>query len=144
ARWSMCRSMLPRDRRTVSNVPSSLTAHLEFAVDQCRRQATDLSTTMRTHQLALSDRQCRMAELSQRVQSTIVMLVTILWAAAQKTEIATQAAWVLCDDLRRALTGARPSDAYFRETGRLADMIEGGGFTDLTGVPVRDILMPYQ
>jgi acyl-CoA dehydrogenase len=142
-RWTLHRSTLPRDRRTLPDVPAVLADSLAFAIDLCRRHATDLSTAMRTHQLALSDRQCRMAELSQRVQSTITMLVTIQWAAAQKTEIATQAAWVLCEDLRRSLTGARPTDAYFRETGRLAEMIGAGGFADLTGVPVRDVLMPY-
>jgi hypothetical protein len=144
ARWSIGRSMTSRGWSAAYGVPETLCQHLDVALELCRQHATELSTAMRTHQLALSDRQCRMAELSQRVQSTIVMLVTIQWAAAQKTEIATQAAWVLCDDLRRSLTGERPTDAYFRETGRLADMIEAGGFTDLTGVPVRDVMMPYQ
>jgi len=35
---------------------------------------------MRKHQLKLPDRQCRMAELSQRVQDVVTILVTALWA----------------------------------------------------------------
>jgi hypothetical protein len=84
-----------------------------------------------------------MAELSLRIQDTIVMLVTMQWARGQRKEIATQAAWVLCEDLRRKLTGKRPSDRYFREVNRLADMIVAGGFEDLADVPRGEILMQY-
>ena len=70
------------------------------------------------HQLKLADRQCRMAELSQRVQDTVTMLVTALWAHQQKNEVAVAAADILCQDLRRKLTGERPSDRYFRDVGR--------------------------
>ena len=37
---------------------------------------------MTKHQLKLADRQCRMAELSQRVQDLVVILATSLWAGA--------------------------------------------------------------
>ena len=96
------------------------------------------------HQLKLADRQCRMAELSQRVQDTIVMLVTALWAHQQKNEAAAAAADILCQDLRRKLTGERPSDRYFRDVGRLADLILAGGFEALAGVPRTEILMRYE
>src|SRR5204863_508836 len=45
--------------------------------------------------------------------------------------------------LRRKLTGQRPSDRYFRDAGRLADIIIGGGFEALAGVPRAEILMRY-
>src|SRR5947209_491854 len=60
SRWSLSRSMLPRDRQTAAGGPSVLSDHLAFAIELCRRHATDLSTAMRTHQLALSDPQCRL------------------------------------------------------------------------------------
>ena len=143
-RWSVGRAVQARDRRSVPGMPYALADHFAFALDLCQKHAGDVSAAMRKHQLKLADRQCRMAELSLRVQNTITMLVTILWANARKSEIATQAAWVLCEDLRRSLTGQRPTDAYFRESSRLADMIESGGFEHLTEVPVQDILTPYQ
>ena len=98
---------------------------------------------MSKHQLKLADRQCRMAELSQRVQDTVVMLVTALWGHRQKDEAAVAAADILCQDMRRKLTGERPSDRYFRDVARLADMIIGGGFEELAGVPQEEILMRY-
>lgn len=143
-RWSIGRSFLSRDRQSLPNLPGPLVEHLAFALDSCQAHAVELSSVMRKHQLKLADRQCRMAELSQRVQDTITMLVTIQWARAQRKEVVTQAAWMLCEDLRRKLTGQRPTDSYFRETGRLADMILAGGFDELSGVPRQDILMPYE
>jgi len=92
----------------------------------------------------LADRQCRMSELSLRVQDTIVMLVTALWGHQQGNETASAAADILCQDLRRKLTGERPSDRYFRDVGQLADKILAGGFDELANVPVQDILMPYE
>ena len=63
------------------------------------------------------------------------MLVTALWAQRQKNEVAVAAADILCQDLRRKLTGERPSDRYFRDVGQLADLILAGGFEELAGVP---------
>jgi alkylation response protein AidB-like acyl-CoA dehydrogenase len=143
SKWSLGRVVQPRDTQKIAGLPTILGDHLGFALMMCQKHATELSATMRKHQVKLADRQCRMAELSQRVQNTITMLVTIQWAHARKSEIATQAAWILCDDLRRSITGLQATDRYFRETGRLADMIEAGGFEHLTDVPVQDILMQY-
>jgi hypothetical protein len=97
---------------------------------------------MRKHQLKLADRQCRMAELSQRVQDTVVILVTALWAQKQK-DVMIAAADMLCQDLRRKLTGERPTDRYFRAAGQLADQIIQGGFEELTGVPRAEVMMKY-
>ena len=51
---------------------------------------------------------------------------------------------VLCQDLRRKLTGERPSDRYFRDVGKLADVILSGGFEAIAGVPRAEILMKYE
>ncbi len=99
---------------------------------------------MRKHQLKLADRQCRMAELSQRVQDTVVLLVTALWGHQQKDEAAVAAADFLCQDLRRRYTGQRPTDRYFRAASKLADLIFQGGFETLVGVPRQEILMKYE
>jgi alkylation response protein AidB-like acyl-CoA dehydrogenase len=143
ARWSMGRKLLGRDRPNVPGLHARLANHVQFALDLCQRHAKELSAAMSKHQLKLADRQCRMAELSQRVQDTIVILVTAMWAHGQKKEVITAAADILCQDLRRKLTGERPSDAYFRDASQLADRVIAGEFTDLAEVPREEILMPY-
>ena len=104
----------------------------------------EVSGAMEKHQLKLADRQCRMAELSQRIQDTVTILVTALWGHRQKDEAAMAAADILCQDLRRKLTGERPSDRYFRDVSKLADMILAGGFEAIAGVPRQEILMKYE
>jgi alkylation response protein AidB-like acyl-CoA dehydrogenase len=143
AQWSLGRKLLGRDRQTLAGLDAALADHLAFALDQCQKHAVELSGAMSKHQLKLADRQCRMAELSQRVQDTITMLVTIGWSHSQKKEIVASAANVLCWDLRHKLTGQRPSDRYFKEVSALADQILAGGFEDLAEVPSREILMRY-
>ena len=123
AKWSLGQKLTGRDRQPSPVTDPRLADHVGFALDQFRRHRADLSGTLRKHQLKLADRQCRMAEVSQRVQDTVVMLVTALWAGRQKNEAVVAAADMLCQDLRRKLTGGRPTDAYFRQVGKLADMI---------------------
>jgi hypothetical protein len=98
---------------------------------------------MRKHQLKLADRQNVMAELSQRVQDAVVILVTALWGHRARSEASIAAADILCQDLRRKLTGQRPTDRYFRDVGKLADAIIAGGFEELAGVPRGEIMMKY-
>ena len=104
----------------------------------------EISGTMRKHQLKLADRQCRMAELSSRVQKLVVMLCTSLYAAQQNDEVVRAAADVLCQDLTRELTGERPSDRYFRAVTTLGEQIADGGFTSIAGLKPDEILMRYE
>ena len=83
-----------------------------------------------------------MSEVSARVQDVVVLLVTAL-SARGKSEATIAAADFLCHDLRRKLTGERPSDRYFRAASALADLVVEGGFDQITGVPREQILMPY-
>ena len=137
AKWSLGQRFVPRDRQQMPGMDPRLADHVAFAQDMCQRHPRQLSDAMSKHQLKLADRQCRMAELSQRVQDTIVILVTANWAHGQGKEIAIAAADILCQDLRRKLTGERPSDRYFKDVGKLAEMILAGGFEDLAGIPQR-------
>ena len=98
---------------------------------------------MRKHQLKLVDRQCRMSELSSRVQKLIVMLCTALYAARQDDELVKEAADVMCQELTRELTGRRPSDRYFRQVTSLGQAIADGGFKSVAGLEPDEILMPY-
>ena len=143
AKWSLGRKVLGSDRATVPGLHPKLAEHLHFAQDMCQKSANELSAAMIKHQLKLADRQCRMAELSQRVQDTIVMIVTLMWAHGQKKEIAIASADILCQDMHRKLTGQRPTDSYFRDVSELADKIIAGGFEELAGVPRQEIMMRY-
>jgi acyl-CoA dehydrogenase len=121
-----------------------LAEHLDFVLDFFKKAPMALSSILRKHQLKLADRQCRMAEQSQRLQDGVVLLVTALWGQRQKSEAGQAAADILCQDLRRKITGARPSDSYFRDAGKLADIILAGGFESLAGIERREILMKYE
>jgi alkylation response protein AidB-like acyl-CoA dehydrogenase len=143
ARWSLGQRLRRRPRQPIPRMDARLAGHVQFAVQAFRRFAAELSGAMQKHQLKLADRQCRMAELSQRVQDTVILLVTALWGSRQRDEAAVAAADILCQDLRRKLTGERPTDRYFRDVSQLADAIIGGGFEALSGVPRGEILMRY-
>jgi hypothetical protein len=45
--------------------------------------------------------------------------------------------------LQRKLTGERVCDRYLKDVSKLADVIIGGGFESLAGVPRAEILMRY-
>jgi alkylation response protein AidB-like acyl-CoA dehydrogenase len=143
-KWAMGRKFQLRDRQTVEGMDSRLADHLAFARESMQCVADEVSAVMTKHQLKLADRQCRMAELSQRIQSLVVMLVTAQWADGKNEPVAVAAADILCQDLRRQLTGERPSDRYFKDASRLADMIADGKHPDLAGVRGGEILMPYE
>jgi alkylation response protein AidB-like acyl-CoA dehydrogenase len=144
AKWKLGQFFTSRDRQSVAGMDARLQGHVDFALGFFSRLRKETSATMVKHQLKLADRQCRMAELSQRTQDTVTMLVTALWAHAQKKEWATAAADILCQDLRRKLTGQRPGDAYFKTASQVADLVLSGGFEELAGVPRAEILMKYE
>jgi alkylation response protein AidB-like acyl-CoA dehydrogenase len=124
-------------------LPSNLAAHARFAAEGLYRSRLEIDAVMRKHQLRLADRQCRMAELSQRLQDLVVILTTSLWAARQGDEVIHTAADVLCQDLTRKITGRRPSDAYFRTITQLGETVAAGGFKAIAGIEPEKILMPY-
>ncbi len=144
SKWKVGQTFAGRDRGPVPGLDARWQGHVDFARESFGRLRREISAAMVKHQVKLADRQCRMTELSQRTQDTVVLLVTALWGQRQKDEAAAAAADILCQDLRRKLTGERPSDRYFRDAGRLADMILEGGFEALAGVPRADILMRYE
>ncbi len=143
-RWAAGQRFKSRDRQTVPNMNPRLAEHLAFALKLFGRFAGEISGTMQKHQLKLADRQCRMAELSQRVQDTVVLLTTALWGHQQQSEGAVLSADILCQDLRRKLTGERPSDRYYKDCANLADLVIEGGLEALKDAPQADILMKYE
>ncbi len=126
------------------NMSPELREHAEFACDWLQRQPLVISGVMRKHQLKLADRQCRMADLSQRIQDAIVILCTSLYAAGQTDPLVQSAADILCRDLTRKLVGAPPSDGYFRAVSQLGEAIADGNWVGISGVPTEEILMSYE
>ncbi|CAN5618649.1 hypothetical protein BH23PLA1_BH23PLA1_27210 [soil metagenome] len=147
AKWRLGESMAGKRRmRMPGGMPKTLAHHARFAADALQSSRLEISSTMSKHQLKLADRQCRMAELSLRVQDLVVMLCVSLWAADQENEIVQEAADVLCRDLRRKFTGKRPSDADLRQVTKLGAAIAEGRFADLDGKEIKTepILMSYE
>jgi Acyl-CoA dehydrogenase, C-terminal domain len=142
-RWLLGQKFGGRHKDATPGMEPRLAEHLAFAQDQFGTFGREISAAMTKHQLKLADRQSRMAELSSRVQDAITILVTALHAHEKHDEVTTAAADIVCQDLRRKLTGERPSDAYFRDGSKLADTVIGGGFEALAGSPIAEILMKY-
>jgi len=142
--WFLGQIMSGPDQRDLSSVKPLLKGHVDFAVDKLGSTALELSQAMVKHQLKLADRQCRIAELSQRTQDAITILVTSLWANQQNDEVIAAAADILCQDLARKLTGERQSDSYFKAASKLADMIIEGGYKPIQGIEPEQILFSYE
>jgi alkylation response protein AidB-like acyl-CoA dehydrogenase len=142
-RWFVRQKLAAADSQHINGMDSRLAEHLSFALHYMGRQPLEISSAMRKHQLKLADRQCRMAELSQRIQDLVVMIVTALSAQQSRNEATIAAADILCRDLRRRLTGERASDRYYRDVSRLADMVIAGDFKQIAGVDRGGILMKY-
>ncbi len=146
AKWRIGQMLAPRRQLQLNSLslPPALAAHAEFAAGNLERGRLEISDVMTKHQLRLADRQCRMAELSQRLQDSVVILATSLWASRQSSEVVRTAADILCQDLARRITGARPTDAYFRAVTKLGETVASGGFEAIAGIPAGEILMPYK
>ena len=144
AGWLMKQYVTPRGKPSIPwGMPKDLKAHAEFAIEKLQSSRMEISGTMRKHQLKLADRQCRMSELSTRVQNLTVILCTALYAARQDDEIVQAAADFICRDMKHQYLGCRPSDKFFRKMSKLGESIVDGGFKSLAGIEADEILMSY-
>ena len=143
SKWMMMQKLGGKSRSPLPTMPEPLRAHAQFAIDWLNKASLDISGTMRSHQLALADRQCRMAELSQRVQDAITILCTSLFGGRQKDPILQTAADIACQDLTRKLDGRRPSDRYFRSVTKLGKDLVDGGWKSFVPFELDEILMAY-
>ncbi len=143
-KWLTARRLLPVASAELPNMPKDLAEHAEFACDRLQRMALEISTTMSNFQLKLADRQCRMAELSQRCQDYITILATSLYGARHEDTMVRDAADVMCRNLRHKLLGRRPSNHYFRKATGLGAGIADGGFKSIAGLAPDEILMRYE
>ncbi len=143
AKWMMSEKV-KRSHVELPPEPRELRGHAKFATRQLRKMASEISGTMRKHQLKLADRQCRMSELSSRVQALVVILCTSLYAARHNDELIRQAADGLCRTLTRQYQGARATDRELRDLTALGAAIAEGHEKLTTGIDAPPILMPYK
>ncbi|MEL6106452.1 MAG: acyl-CoA dehydrogenase family protein [Planctomycetota bacterium] len=134
-RWNRVDSSASHRRR--------FSGHIRFAQKFLSRSGMRISTVMRTHQLKLADRQCRMSQLSSDIQTAVTMLVTALHASHQTDPITIAAADVSCHELSRKITGRQPSDGDFRRVTKLGRMIADEGWSELNGAMVGEVMQPY-
>ena len=73
----------------------------------------EISGSMRKHQLQLADRQCRMSELSLRVQNLVTMLVTAIYAGRQQDELLQAAGDVACHGFATQADARTPQRCVF-------------------------------
>ena len=142
--WLAGQALRPRPRPVLPEMPGVLREHAAFAARYLQRSPGMISGTMRKHQLKLADRQCRISDLSLRIQKAVVILCTSLYAARQEDEVIRQAADCICQDLTRELTGAPPSDRYFRTVTTLGEAIADGKFPGIAARAPDQILMRYE
>ncbi len=143
-KWFMKRKLQRSQTPDWPRMPANLKTHAEFAADFLQRSSLDVSGAMRKYQLKLADRQCRMSEMSQRVQDATTILCTSLYAARQTDTLLQDAADCFCKHLTAKLLGKRPSDRYFRSVTTVGKAIVEGGFKSIAGLQPDEILMPYK
>jgi hypothetical protein len=143
-KWLTARRLRPVAAAQLPAMPRHLREHAEFACERLQRMSLEISSTMSRFQLKLADRQCRMAELSQRCQDLITMLTTSMYGARHDDPILQDAADILCQNLRQKLLGRRPSNHYFRRVTELGAAIAEGKFRSIGGVEADAILMSYE
>jgi len=141
--WRIGKMFESPDHHEIAGMNLKLQGHIDYALEMLNQAPIELSENMVKHQLKLPDRQCRIAHMSRRVQDMVIILITALWAHQQQDEVQTAAADILCQDLRRGLTGEQPSDKYFRDCSRLADLIIAGGYKELENIKKLDIMFSY-
>jgi len=142
-RWYAAQRLMPSHWSEVPGLAGPLLRHVTFAQVQLSQARVAISDVMRTHQLKLADRQCRMSAISTLVQHAVTMLVTSLHASRSDDPIVREAADTICRELARQMTGALPSDSDFRQVTRLGQRIAESPWSELGGIQAAPLLMPY-
>jgi alkylation response protein AidB-like acyl-CoA dehydrogenase len=145
-RWSELQGMsinsnaTPKERIANRN---RLLRHMRFAQKQLSAARLMISTVMRTHQLKLADRQCRMSAISAQVIDSVVMLVTSLHGLRSSDVVTQEAADCACRELQTRLTYKPTSDADYRQMTALGETIAREGWNEISGASAANIMMPY-
>ncbi len=143
SKWFASSKMQRRPSPQFPRMDASLHKHAEFAVDFLHQSAYETSAAMRTHQLKLADRQCRMAEISARIQKGLVILSTSLYSGQHESELIRTAGDVICTQLTDQLLGRRPTDAFLKKVTKLGDKLTEQDLPGTASIEPPPILMSY-
>lgn len=143
ASWYTGRKLAGVTRDSLAHMPSDLKRHAEFARTTLSASCFDISGMMRTYQLKLADRQCRMTQASAKIQDAITMLVVSLYGAKHTCEVTRDASEVLCTHLRHRILGTLPTGRDFRRVTKLGATIAESGWATLHDVEEEAVLMKY-
>jgi len=143
-KWKLKQKFGGAQRASIRLSDRKLSAHAQWAADRLQKSRLTVDSLMFKFKLNLADRQCAMADLSQRIQDQVVMLVTALYAARQEDELTRRAADILCQELRQRITGELPTHSYFRDVTKLGADIAEGDFPPIAGVQEFEILQKYK
>jgi len=144
AKWFSGRKLNGGSWTALPMMSSELRGHATYAQQVLSKSGLKISAAMRTHQLKLADRQCRMTELSSEIQDALVILITSMYAAESKDEITKRAADGICRELRRKITGAKATDRDYRHITSLGEEIATNGWKGLDDITVPEIMMQYE
>ncbi len=125
-------------------MPDVLSAHSSKAAHQLQHSRIDVDNLMRKFQLALADRQCAMADLTQRIQDQVVILVTCLYAARTGDEIHIAAADVLAQHLQNRISGHRPEGSFFKTATMLGKKVIENSDSLIDEIQAEEIMMKYK
>ncbi|MGD9855549.1 MAG: acyl-CoA dehydrogenase family protein [Planctomycetaceae bacterium] len=142
-KWWVGRRMQRAARPDLPKMDAALRRHAEFAADFLHKSALEISGTMRKHQLKLADRQCRMAEVSDRVQTAVVILCTALYAGRQTDELVRAAGDAASTQLTNRLLGRRPSDGFLKRVTKLGAALAERDLPGTGDIEPLPILMSY-
>jgi len=141
----LARQRLPGRRwRGLSNLAPPFRSHAAYAGDRLSRLRLEISAAVRKHGAKLADRQCRMSEISKRVQALVAMLSVSVYGHGHDDPLVRQAADLLCQDLHRQLTGRWATDRYFRQAASLGAQIVKERFPGMEDIRPAEILAPYE
>lgn len=130
---------------TVPGMDARLQRHVNFALAQSAKLSLEISSAMRKYGKKLAeDLQPLVVQMSMRAQNATVMLVTAMHAHQSNDAATVAAADILCQDLTREFTGAKPDARYFKDCNRLAEMVIRGEFTQVSGSPVAPVMHQYK
>jgi hypothetical protein len=142
--WAVKQALFPKSNGNMYLMgDDKLARHAKWAAKQLQKSALQISSIMVKHQLGLVDRQCRMYNISDRVQKLVMIAVTSMYAYG-KDETTEMAADVFCMQTRRELEGKGFTDAEYKKHMKLAKKIIDGDFKQIKGVKSEEILMKYE
>ena len=123
AYWMLCEKMKMGRGMHLPKMPLALQGHAKFAAASLQKMPSTISGTMRKHQLALADRQCRMADFIRKY-SEVYSLFYVPASTRPATDDAvrsTGGGFVLSGDSKSNRGEGHPDDAYFPRCDNLGE-----------------------